>query len=291
MEVKLKTLRNKRRGQMSLLVGEGYALEGGSEITLPKNLADEALELYPEDLEEVEFGALGKDVVEEKSRLVYLANLSGDPDAPGRVTVRVRKDPSTGAPVEITEENRLAKATPFKHEYTSGQFPETFTANGVKQQKGNPRHKLVVEPGTRIGVERRIAEGLLASASLNKPESRRWVIEAREPGKHFEPRQTWSLDQLRAWLYMVEKDLKICGPSEADLRKSIRPQTSAKADIAVEEARRLMWRRCWLRMVDPLKDIPGKSAFERFVGLEQIQEQLGLTSAQSKKVANAKKVS
>lgn len=274
----LVNLRNKTRSTHSIMVGAGYLVEPFKELVLPRDEADLAMRRYPDILEQVDVGTIGNAIALDKDAPIWIANMSGDPDASESVTIGKKKNRLTGELIDDKVENMLHQPLPYKIKWREKTKKVKQGSATIEMKPAKRTYR--VEPYERKPVEAGLAKRMLSRAAGHGPGARGWVIASRQPTS-FEPNGDWSLEEMRAWLFMVDGQAN-CGPSEQELRKKARSEMDA--DRLIQQEKITMLKRCFLRAANPKFELPSRSEFEKFIGRKDVQDFLNPVSPEAEKV-------
>jgi len=218
-------------------------------------------------------------IEEHKVKEFYIANMTGDPDAPETVgeyfNLRTQKQ----------EKEMNDNKQPQVLRYRLGRFnglkePGTWRFRGANGWQYNDKPVQVTLPGklvtiapySRKKVTLEQMETILAGDRDSPSNLQGKVIISRLPSD-FEPNfddPFWTLDAMRTWLELVpgsgDKPMgrDVIGPSEAEIRAqyAVGDDDEDEAEIAVNTARFDMWTRCYFRSADPRFKLPTKKDFD-----------------------------
>lgn len=267
--IRLRNVTNeaKRISYKGMPIRFGPAGAADCQQDLPEAAARVCKEAFGDTLQIIGQDETSKSYVNAAERQeVWLANMTGDPDAPTKIKIPFT-DPRTGE-MQFREEDN-PNAAPQTVSETLGARDEIYY-----DQHGKPWGRVVpgrtyhIPPYTRRAFPPAYAE-TFRLRDLDRPEAHRGrVIECRPPGD-FEPdRETWSLQELRAYLMLIEPDWeKLVGPSESQIRSKA-GKDEEKQYMALEAAKFLVWQRCILRLFNPKYHPPSKAEFEAFMARE-----------------------
>lgn len=265
------TLRNITSKEQALLVGDGFLVKPYDEVVMDDEDAHIALKRYGDILEKVEVGNIGNTIELDKDAPVWVANVSGDPDAPEKVVVDIRRNKITQEMQEITAENYLAKPLPVTVRWRAKTKREQYRSSTIEIKP--PKQRYTVQALERKPVDRQLANAMLKRSMEAGPGMQGRLIASRPPSS-FEPDGSWSLDDMRAWLFVVDPRgyEKAMPPSEKWLRSNAKNKSAA--DRAVEKERITMLKRCFIRSANPSFQLPSRSEFERMLGRADVQQVL-----------------
>jgi hypothetical protein len=171
---------------------------------------------------------------------VWVANLSGNPFLPEKVTVKV-KDRRTNMYVDELVDNPLRKPFYIRERISQGQVVQESTKGEGGQESINlPKMVIEIPPYERVLVPGPIAYTLLTRDSIREDLIRGQVGQCRAPGE-FEPNETWALDDVR--LYAGLLDFHAFRPYlDSKLETCIKPESAFggnKSRVA-EERKKLL---------------------------------------------------
>ena len=248
----------------------------GSVQDLPEDAAEYCRGHYGEMLGVIEPTSGIESLIEEhKVQEFYIANMTGDPDAPEFVgeyfNLRSQKNEK-----ELNDNKQ-----PQVLRYRLGRFnglkePGTWRFRGEHGWQYNDKPVQVTIPGklvtlapyTRKKVTKEQMETIL-SCDRDTPQKLQGRVIISRPQSDFEPDfgdEFWTLDAMRTWLELVPGSgdrpmgRDVIGPSEAELRAGFADED--EADVAVNTARFDMWTRCFFRAADPRFKLPTKKDFD-----------------------------
>jgi hypothetical protein len=126
-------------------------------------------------------------------------------------------------------------------------------------------------PFQRVKVPRELGYELLKRDAQRPRHQRGKLIRARAP-EAFEPKMSWTLEQKRAWLELVDdtfrKNPSLLGPTEKEIRAEHKDKDVANALVA--EANHQLYARCFVRMVpDNSNPLPTERDFEIYTASQK----------------------
>jgi hypothetical protein len=259
----IKRIRNNTSIEQSVFVNNRrIILEPHAEKDFEDSVAEHFLSVCDGLVEEVidapEPGAIHDDEVD--TGIVWLANMTGDPDAPK--TVRRKKRLPRGEFEWVDDPNPLAEAMDVVREHDMG-MKEYETQDGLLADNLGKREVRIPKYG-RKPFPRDLANWMLqrdANAGWISPHHRGRIIVSR-PKSSFEPDMNWALDDMRAYLRMMDRNVDV-GPSEAKVRANAEV-THNDVNDAVREAKTLCMKRLHKRVANPQYRLYSKSEFEEF---------------------------
>lgn len=192
----------------------------------------------------------------ENEGLVYVANMSGNPFAPPKVTV-TRYYKGTEELIEIDNPMRIPRV--IRHQMGIGQV-YLDAENGEPDEKesiNRPRVLIAIPPYSRIPVPLHVAEFLYGRDSRQEPHMRGTILPARPPVL-FEPNETWPLDDVRLYAGLMDPHSFAAFLDKTKSVNAILSEAEYKGDgVRIDDARRRMLNALFFRLVDsryPLVD-------------------------------------
>jgi len=246
----------------------GPAGSGREDLALPERMAVAVLTLYgSERFEKVELGDIGHVYKQDEApTTMWVANITGNPDAPDVVTAGKRLDKNEGRMYDVKVENvnRQPRHIKYEKKGAQGHYVDRYGAPW-----GFNKLPTIIDlpPFKRRELVRPDAKWVLGPESGKAPYERGAIIQSR-PRSDFEPDIKWSLDDLRAYLGYVDPAAKrdgLCGPAEEDLQKKYTVKKKLQKDsfdMAVANAKKDLIKRLHFRVVDPKYRLPTKQEFE-----------------------------
>lgn len=204
------------------------------------------------------------------ARTIWLANMTGNPDAPLEVaSKKVEKGRWVDCQIPNPKrEPQVLRATQKGGQrFVSTNFGMTTSLNLLGTE-------VVIPPYKRIEVDYDLGNWFLGRDSSGELPSRGKVIRSRAPSE-FEPNMSWSLDDMRAYLSILDESAKV-GPSEAQIRASTKfkaREKDTKEDAerkqngmlqALREAKERTLKQLHFRVADPQYRLPSRIEFESF---------------------------
>lgn len=200
---------------------------------------------------------------DNKPQTKWLANMTGNPDAPDAIDLRIWKDKQWQW---VSSPNPIKKAVHLK-EWANGPMVEYTTKRGVLEAMNTPGHFVTVPAYQRIEMEMGTAEWFMERSLMSSPQSRSGtfpkVCESRKP-TGFEPDMAWDLNAMLAYLKFVDPNVKL-PRDEQKVRSNNRRKTDEEIRQAIHEEKRLVMKKLYFRLVDPQYRLPGRKEFEEFL--------------------------
>lgn len=270
--MKLKTLQNLSRDpQVMSFEGEIVRFEPagapGAILDLPEAVADLVIEHLGGLVRELGVDVPIKsyvDVVRPES--CWLANMTGDPDAPSTVLVTSVVNKKTGEREPVYEPNE--KKEPRTVVERMGVSHEFYTTQSGTGQRAIPQRPVIIAPYQRVEVKVGERDTIVNRDATKQAHQRGRVIMSRPPAD-FEPKQDWTLDELRAWVILCDPlGEMVAGPSEAELRAQCEEanKTEEQTYLILHKAKTAAWQRAILRVLNPKYRLVSKKEFEAYMG-------------------------
>ena len=238
---------------------------------------------------------LGGTYAEKDDSIMWLANVTGNMDAPDMVKDKrfINKGWST---VDVENPNKGARDLSWM--YDPGQ--EFYTArDGALESRNLFPVKYQIPSFMRRAVKKDVAQWILMRDSTSGPTTRGAVIASRAPAA-FEPSMSWSLNDMRAYLRLIDPDAEMV-PSEEDVIKEAKKDSRIRQAgdegliAAVGAMKRVCYKRLFFRIVDPRYTLPTEAEFREFVTGAPPQEiaaeevVMGMIEKSEKDVAKTKR--
>lgn len=275
----LTVVKNSQKHELTIMKnGQAYALPANEEKIISKELAEEFVRVYPQYVTFVNEDALGAVVTQEvKPSTIFLANMTGNPDAPEHIDVRFWNR-QLRIPETRQQKNPRRVAVDVKNKMNGG-MQEHDVAPDEPATASNLAGRWIVLPKYSIK-EFPMAVGhwlLTRDYNLGPVLSGRVKISRKPPD--FRPTLQWKLDEIRAYIKMTDKNAEL-GPTEGKLK--LEHKNAQEFQEALDAAKLVAWKRAFFRIADPDYQLPTKEEFEAFVAAEQKQ-----TAVDPNRAANA----
>lgn len=279
------TLRNTSNVEQQVLAGNTHDLVAPyQEIVLLEADAEHALRTY-DFLEKINMNAIGREVRDDNTAPIWMANMSGNPDAPKKLSLGLHKNKMTGLKEETFTDNLLANPLPYTTRYNLATAPEKEHFRSDKIELTQPARRFQIMPYERKPVENRVAR--IVKAKIRDASAARriigHVIESRPPGA-YEPDASWSLDEIRLWLFLADRKC-ILGDSEREIRRAA--DDEAAANKALVQAKLLGLKRVYFRSADPQYRLPTRTEFELASGRTETMQAIGVETEKAQAVVAA----
>lgn len=253
----------------------------GSLLQLPTAAADYVRGHLRDQVKTVEGSKYESFIERPKIEYYYVANMSGDPDAPEFFEEQF--ETKTGEIATKKYNNEMKQAVPFRARL--GSFhglkpPGTLryrAANGElvlndkEIQVSLPGKLLEIPAFGCVEVNREQFETLAWRDAARPKHMQGQIIRARPP-QEFEPDyadlEYWTIDKMRLALEMIpgngEKPAgkEVMGPSEAELEAKCAGMTPTQKAMFLQQARFDLWNRCWRRWRQPDLPVPSRDEFQ-----------------------------
>lgn len=221
-----------------------------------KEVADKFLNTHVGVVTNVENTSTVYDAQLPNSETVWIANVTGDPDAPDKV---IGDKYQTKAGWVIPEyPNPKREAITVTRRYDLGQ--KTYVAkDGAEEALNLEQIKITVPPFTRRQFPKEIASWMLMRDGMSDAAAKGRIIKSRPPSS-FEPDLNWTLDEMRVYLRLCDPSKDI-GPNESE----VRARSNGGSDAEVDAAKRKLWPRIFMLLVDPTVRLPTRTEFNDFI--------------------------
>lgn len=259
--MELKIVRNLTAVDQSVVYkGTQITLRPKEEKPFVKEVADFFLAeapLYVQEIEAENFGQpyeAPNDIAD-----IWVANMSGDPDAPE--TVKVKK-------WHERQWSLVDVPNPKKDPITVGRDLD-LGMTAYTDASDHPaalnlgKKRIAVPPYNRRKLPLAIGEWFLERDGSQFPTMRGVCIKSRAPST-FEPNMQWNLDDMRLYLKLTDASA-VEGPSEAACVRSA-TKGNVEPELVLFEAKALCMKRLHKRLVDPQYRLPNKKEFDSFKG-------------------------
>lgn len=250
---KVRNLTNKE--QFVVYKGKQILLPAGETLDMDVKVADLFLERCEGAVESVlDIGGIYS---VDSSDEVWVANMTGNPDAPPEVPVK-RSDKGRWYTTNVPNPNKPPRTV--SRQMKRG-MKEVMGRSGVEALNLLPK-TIKVPAYKRIKMPKHIARWFLNRVSMSGTSD---CAKSRAPAA-FEPDDTWALDDLRRFLQLTDSEAHL-GATEWKLRSVKRgsgPNGKALTDRAIREAKEMLLKRIYFRLVEPKYRLPTRQEFEEF---------------------------
>ena len=270
----LKTIQNTTSIPQSLVVeGRQVVLEANEERPFDYKLADRFLDECFGAVIEVK-DDFGSEFNDKDDTRIWLANMTGDPDAPSEITTemydsKLRRHVPDRQPNPIKTPRLLKEwAEGGQKQYTAKDgTPEALNLPGKWQVLPQFRRKQF-DKGTAQWFMNRCSNATVQAQGYNTCAA----IKSRPPSA-FEPDNGWSLDDMRVYLKLTDADAPL-GPTEAEIAGMAKDVPDSEYDSEdyerrVRTAKRECMKRIYFRLINPKYRLPTKKAFDEFTGAKK----------------------
>jgi hypothetical protein len=205
--------------------------------------------------------------VQPKVQRVWIANMTGNPDAPAMV-------PGFNNKGEFGDLEPSPKKLPRTlYIQGVGRYDEEIRSEGgIILKKTHPGREVSLEPFSQIEVTKGEAHAFLIADQLLPEEHRGACVLSEDISGLFQPEISWDLDTRRAYLEMLPEDgsefpagKKVLGPSEAEIREAHKDEHPREIARALDQAKKTCWERIVLRLFRPAVKKPTQKQFEQFL--------------------------
>lgn len=238
-----------------------HSLKAGEVKRLPSDVVKSFLKEVPDNVLIVaeEVNTAVEDEIPQEYGTIWLANVTGNPDAPD--TVKAKRWNREKRRYVIEEVPNPLKPETVQSRMWSPAQKEVMTPSGPTLAS-YPAKRVSLVPFSRREVPKDLAKWILRRDRNAQPESVGRIIKSRKPSG-FEPDETWSLEDARLYLKYCDPAAEL-GKTEKEVLAEFDDKNSYEAQQALEEARSLVLRRCFFRVVNPDVVLPTKKSFETF---------------------------
>ena len=254
--MQLKKIKNHSAIPQSVVIdGLQVILDKNCEQFFPEAVADAFLAECGGFIKEVNIAQLYKE--EAKQTLVYLANMTGNPDAPA--TAKVKQPVDKGRSWAYQPVDNPLRAPRVLAWQMKGPQQEYQGEQGLEGLNVFPT-TYSIPPYTRRAFEPRVAQWILSRDARCEPHYRGQVCESRAVS--WAPDMNWELDDVRLFLRLCDPHA-VLGPTAAEVDAAC--GEAMKEDerlIKVFEAKELALQRVHFRLSDPKYPLPKQRAFD-----------------------------
>jgi len=200
---------------------------------------------------------------DNKPTTKWLANMTGNPDGPEKIELRVWKDKQWQW---VMSENPIKRAHNLK-EWANGPMVEYTTKSGVLEALNMPGHFVSLPAFQRVEFDQGTADWFMERSLMSSPSSRSGnfpkICESRKPS-NFEPDMSWDLNTMLAYLKFVDPDCKLPRDEQHFIRQ-YRKKTPEEFKQLINEEKRACMKKLYFRLVDPSYRLPSRKEFEEFL--------------------------
>lgn len=253
--MQLKKIKNFTSVPQSVVVdGDQIVIDANTERFFPVEIANEFLAECAESIREVNIAQEYKEST--KDDMVYLANMTGNPDAVETVKV---KQPTKGVWGMHDTANPLREPRDL-----------SFQMKGPQQEYQGPEglEGINVFPTTyriprysRRAFMPSVARWIMTRDARCEPHYRNQVIESRPVS--WAPDNDWDLDDIRVYLKLCDPRAEL-GLDQAEVEASCVGMSESEKTIKVYEAKELALRRVHFRISNPAYPLPKQKQFDAF---------------------------
>ena len=193
-------------------------------------------------------------------KTMWIANMTGDPDASDQVDTKVFKDKHW-----VTEKtpNPKKDAIEISRELDLG-MREYVGQDGSPAGLNMGKKRIIIPPYQRIELPESEAYWFLNRDHQQMSEMRGAALRSRAPS-NFEPDMSWSLDDMRDYLRLCDSKVDI-GPTQAEVTNRCRARKDREraTEVAVFEAKLACMKRIHFRVCNPAIRLPLRAQFDEF---------------------------
>tara|TARA_Y100000310_G_scaffold330333_1_gene401785 strand:- start:7 stop:930 length:924 start_codon:yes stop_codon:yes gene_type:complete len=258
------TLRNNTGVPQSIVVkGRQVVLDAKAEGSFDEDIAKKFIENRSPLVSVVEESP---DIYADSSDMVWIANFTGNEDLPEVINV---KQWASGRWVHADVPNPKREARVIERYMDLGM--QGYTArDGVFEMNNLPKTRFRLPPYTRRLFPKNLASWSLQRDSIG--DLRGSIVKSRAPTA-FEPDESWSLDDVRGYLRLIDPHAKV-GPSQLEvIEKAAKDPEAVRAGDSgmaayVRDAKKTVLRRLFFRVADPRYHLPTREEFNEFMSGE-----------------------
>jgi hypothetical protein len=203
---------------------------------------------------------------------VWLANITGDPDAPREIPYDVvREGVDKGKTVFGVNPDAAAHPVSIACYAGGGQFstkqPDGFY-NAYTGRKKNFTIKPYEVKEFPVAIARQFEAREYMKGTQNPPA----VVRSRDPRDLFKPTMKWDLNTIRYWLMLAHPDgmnPAIHGPSEEEVTANCADED--ELPMVLHQAKFDLWKRSFVLCANPDIPIPDAKALEHFIAKREKQ--------------------
>lgn len=260
--MQLKKIRNFTATAQSVIVdGNQVVLDGNTERFFPSDIANLFLAECGAFVKEVVVAAVKETATDER---IYLANMTGNPDAPASVGVKFPQKSQYGMGWGLRDEANPVKAARELKYVMKGAQVEFQGQDGLEGQNTFPT-TYKIPPYTRVPFPPHIANWIMSRDARNEPHYRGQVMQSRYVA--FAPDSDWDLDDLRLFLKQCDPKAQL-GPSEAQVNADNQGADEETLLIKIYEAKEVALQRIHFQISNPQVNLPTPKTFEQFKARE-----------------------
>lgn len=205
--------------------------------------------------------------VQPRVERVWIANMTGNPDAPELVPGYNNK-----GEFGDLEPNPKKKARTLYIQGVGRYDEEKVSEGGIITKKTWPGREVSLEPFSQIEVTSGEAHAFLIADQILPEAHKGSCIKSEDISQFFQPEISWDLNTRRAYLEMLPEDgdefpagKKVLGLSEEEIRESMKDQSPREVARALDQAKKVCWERIVLRLFRPNVKKPTQKQFEAFL--------------------------
>lgn len=254
------TLRNKSRSPQQVFVSNRmYTIDVGEEKSFTKEVASAFSNECGPLVDAVYTDSIGG-VYQDKRQAttMWVANITGNPDAPEFVYRNKVTDMKTGYVEKVSYPNPIRQAFDIKAKMHGSEI-QYAGPHGDPESRMSPAILFEVPAFNRCELPIAYAKWLLNRDRVSDFINRGRLMKSRAPWV-FEPTMDWSLEEMQVYLSLCDAKAKL-GEREPDLKARV---DRNDFDRELFDAKRFMMKRLFFRIANPDVKLPTKQMFEDF---------------------------
>jgi len=186
---------------------------------------------------------------------MWLANVTGNPDAPAKVSTTTYND--RFVPVKVDIDNPIKELNDLTWEFKGGQ-KQWIGRDGTMWQMALGGSTTTLPARRRIRVTQAQGEQILGRAG--RASLKNAVIRSRAPTT-FEPDASWEFNDIRSYLKLIDPNANI-GPTEESIQENL--EHGEDFEQKLYNAKRDLLVRTYYRVCDPKYRLPTRAEFKQF---------------------------
>lgn len=240
--------------QICLCEGEQYVLKPKEEKRVSAELAD-AFILQCQYVQAVEDDIGGEYEGESEDGYIYLANMTGDPEAPDEVSIKYYSSEHRSWMFRnIANPKKIPRDIRFK--YDPGQEVYQDAKAGIMGKNLDPI--MVKIPKYKVRkIKADLAKNMLRRDSNNEPFLVGSILKSRKPPL-WRPLENWEFEEIRDWVELHNSGVDL-GPTREDLREAA--SNDRELEFFVSEAKQDLLVKAHFVIANPKKKLFSKAEF------------------------------
>lgn len=228
------------------------------------------------------------DIYNTGTEMVWIANFSGNQDI--AETINVKK--WAGGKWSYADIPNPLRDPVVVERWCDGGMREYTAKDGAPEAHNLGKIRFRIPPFTRRLFPKNLADWSLKRDAISEARGR--IVKSRAP-TNFEPNESWSLDDARGYLRLIDPSATV-GPSEIDVRtKAAKDPEAVKAGESgliayVDEAKRVLLRRIFFRVANPQYHLPSIEEFGEFMRGEPVEQKSDADAVMDMLVGSAEEV-